>query len=169
MIRRETMSSKTVKCPKCGDTVSVYLERCLRCNNEIDEGKSLSWMQKSPATEENNTLFILWAASNGVAKIQQNNLAVTAERIDNTTWGNIFIWAYTLSLEVLKKNSPAPNMLPSVAMVTTMTELMLKDSPPGSPLKEFLVSMLGPEKTHLAYLWLSAFYQLHPSHNLLGK
>ena len=80
------MSSKTVKCPKCGDMVSVYLEYCLRCNTAIDEGKSLSWMQKSPATEENSTLFILWAASNGTVKIQQNVSAVNVERIDNETW-----------------------------------------------------------------------------------
>lgn len=147
----------------------MYLEYCLRCDTAIDEGKSLSWMQKSPASEENNTLFILWATSNGIVKIQQNVSAVNAERIENETWGKIFTWAYMLSLEMLKKHSLEPNMLPSVAIVTTLAERMLKNSPPGSPLEHFLVSQLGAEKTRRAYLWIAAFHQLYPSQNLLGK
>lgn len=161
------MLDKKVKCPRCGASVSIYLDTCERCNTAIEKGKSRDWMEKTLASKENNELYISWAVPNGIIKIQYNVSAVGVERIDNESWGNILMWAFLWALEQLKaKNTGA---LPTIAQVTERAELILKTINTDSHFGTFLSEQLGLHKTRLARQWLLAFFHLFPSNKIFEK
>jgi hypothetical protein len=162
------MLDKKVMCPRCKSPVSIYLDACDRCNTAIEEGKSKNWMEKTPATEENNQLFISWAVPNGTIKMQYNVSTLdNSDRIDNESWGNILMWSYLWALEQLKAKNIGT--LPTIAQVTEQAELTMKTATIDSHFGIFLSEQLGPSKTHLAIKWLRAFFFLFPSSKILGN
>jgi phage FluMu protein Com len=116
------MSEREVKCPRCGASVSVYRLNCDRCNKVIEEGKSKEWIEKSLATDSNVELYVLYMLPNAVLTIQQlvmNNPEET-EKIDNETWGKIFMWSFSLAKESLKARNKGE--LPTIAQVAVCAD-----------------------------------------------
>lgn len=149
------MSEREVKCPRCGASVSVYRLNCDRCNKVIEEGKSKEWIEKSLATDSNVELYVLYMLPNAVLTIQQlvmNNPEET-EKIDNETWGKIFMWSISLAKESLKARNKGE--LPTIAQVAVCADWMVRNTTTDSPFGKFLIDQIGLPRTQLAIKSLS--------------
>lgn len=149
------MSEREVKCPRCGASVSVYRLNCDRCNKVIEEGKSKEWIEKSLATDSNVELYVLYMLPNAVLTIQQlvmNNPEET-EKIDNETWGKIFMWSFSLAKESLKARNKGE--LPTIAQVAVCADWMVRNTTTDSPFGKFLIDQIGLPRTQLSIKSLS--------------
>jgi len=149
------MSEREVKCPRCGASVSVYRLNCDRCNKVIEEGKSKEWIEKSLATDSNVELYVLYMLPNAVLTIQQlvmNNPEET-EKIDNETWGKIFMWSISLAKESLKARNKGE--LPTIAQVAVCADWMVRNTTTDSPFGKFLIDQIGLPRTQLSIKSLS--------------
>lgn len=149
------MSEREVKCPRCGASVSVYRLNCDRCNKVIEEGKSKEWIEKSLATDSNVELYVLYMVPNAVLTIQQlvmNNPEET-EKIDNETWGKIFMWSFSLAKESLKARNKGE--LPTIAQVAVCADWMVRNTTTDSPFGKFLIDQIGLPRTQLSIKSLS--------------
>jgi hypothetical protein len=144
------MSQKEVKCPRCGASVSVYRLNCGRCNKVIEEGKSKEWIEQSLATDSNLELYVLYMVPNAVLTIQQLVKSTLQEtgKIDDDTWGKIFMWSFSWATEALKARNKGE--LPTIAQVAVCADWMVLNATVDSPFGKFLIEQIGLARTQLA-------------------
>jgi hypothetical protein len=144
------MSQREVKCPRCGESVSVYKLNCGRCNKVTEEGKSKEWVEKSPATDSNLELYVLYMIPNAVLTIQQ----LVADRIgeigklDNEVWGKIFMWSFSWAKASLTERNKGE--LPTIAQVAVCADWMVLNTTMESPFGKFLIDQIGLAPTQTA-------------------
>ena len=148
------MSSREVKCPRCGASVSVYRLNCGKCNKVIEEGKSKEWIAKSLATDSNLELYVLYMVPNAVLAIQQivKSMPPEPEKVSNETWGNIFMWSFSWAQQSLTANK---GELPTIAQVAVCADWMIRNVTADSPFGKFLIDQIGLTQTMLAIKALS--------------
>ena len=149
------MSQREVKCPRCGASVSVYKLNCGQCNKVIEEGKSKDWIAKSPATDSNMELYVLYMVPNAVSIIQQliKNMPGETDKISDETWGNIFMWSFSGAKEALTQKNKGE--LPTMAQVAVCADWMILNVTLDSGFGKFLIDQLGLAKASLAIKALS--------------
>jgi phage FluMu protein Com len=143
------MSQREVKCPRCGDAVSIHRLNCGQCNKVIEEGKSKEWIEKSPATDSNLELYVLYMVPHAVLTIQQlvKQMLRENEKIDNETWGKIFMWSFSWAKMSLERNK---GEVPTIAQVAVCADWMIRNTTLDSPFGKFLIEQIGLTRTQSA-------------------
>lgn len=143
------MSQREVKCPRCGASVSVYRLNCNRCNKVIEEGKSKEWIERTLAMDSNLELYVLYMVPNAVLAIQQlvKGTPQETEKIDNDTWGKIFMWSFSWAKMSLERTK---GEVPTIAQVAVCADWMIRNTTLDSPFGKFLIEQIGLTRTQLA-------------------
>jgi hypothetical protein len=113
-------------------------------------------MEKSPATDENVALYILWAVPDTVIRMQYYFMNLEdSQKISNELWQKILMYSFQWALEQLKaKNAGA---LPTMAQVMRLANWTLINTTADSPFGRFLSEQLGLTQTQQAIKLMFAF------------
>ena len=152
------MSLRTVRCPRCNASVSIYMLNCDVCNSPIEEGKSYEWMTKSLATNDNTELYVLWALPNAVLKLE-HAVATFGGQVKaegREAWNNVMMYAFLWAQEQLKAEKNGA--LPTIAELAQRAEKLLFEATPKSHFGELLIRTLGFVKTSAALQSMIPFF-----------
>jgi hypothetical protein len=86
---------------------------------------------------------------NAVLTIQQlvKQMLKENEKIDNETWGKIFIWSFSWAKMSLGRTK---GEVPTIAQVAVCADWMIRNTTLDSPFGKFLTEQIGLTRTQLA-------------------